>query len=402
MDTLIVGAGPAGSAAAIRLASAGRETLVIDKARFPREKICGDGLTTGALRHLDELGVDISGLASTQRVDHVDIRGPRGRRHDFDLPDTGGWFAAVVPRSELDAAIVDRARAVGAQVAEGHALESVRSDAASVVAEVKGLGTVTAAHLIAADGMWSPTRKMLGLDVPTYRGEFHAFRQYVSGVSDAASRALFVSFDADLLPGYFWSFPLPGGRANIGYGVLRGHGPPTSSMTRLWKELTERPHIVDFLGDAWQPDGPHRAWPIPARIGRLPTSYRRTMFVGDAAGACDVMTGEGIGQALASGMAAADAVVETAHDTPSRRGNRYDRWIRANLVPDDRMSRWLSSVLSHPLGAEAALRIVGSTHWTRHNFARWLFEDYARGIALTPRAWRRGALSGPGALRTEA
>ncbi len=399
VDTLVIGAGPAGAAAAIRLASDGREVLVVDKARFPRDKICGDGLTTGALRLLESLGVDLPSLPSVRDIGDVTLRGPAGREHRFALPEGPGTFAAVVPRIELDAAIVERARRAGAEVADGHAMAGVTVDPSAVRAEVDGIGEVTADHLVAADGMWSPTRRMLGLTPPDYRGELHAFRQYVEGVSDRASRELFISFEEDLLPGYFWSFPLPDGGANVGYGILRDHGPPVATMTRLWADLLGRSHIVDFLGSSSRPLADPRAWPIPARVGRLPTSATRTLFVGDATGACDVMTGEGIGQALATGIAAAEAIIGGGDRDPSTVTTTYDEWIRRTLVPDDSMSRRLSTALSYPLGARVALAVAGASDWTRRNFIRWLFEDYPRGIALTPRSWRRGLLTGPAAYR---
>ena len=85
--------------------------------------------------------------------------------------------------------------------------------------DVAGVGEVHARYAIAADGMWSPTRKALGLGVDGYRGEWHAFRQYFTDVGPRAARQLFVWFDPDLLPGYAWSFPLPDGGANVGFGI---------------------------------------------------------------------------------------------------------------------------------------------------------------------------------------
>ena len=78
--------------------------------------------------------------------------------------------------------------------------------------------------------MWSPLRKLLGLATPGYLGEWHAFRQYFHQTTGPASRRLWVWFEPDLLPGYAWSFPLPDGRANVGFGVLRGRGRRTQDM----------------------------------------------------------------------------------------------------------------------------------------------------------------------------
>src|SRR6476469_5015187 len=106
-DVVVVGGGPAGSAAAITLARAGREVLLVDKARFPRDKCCGDGLTTGALRHLEGLGLDPTTVPSWQTVDATWVRSPSGRVVELPFPQGQGQFGAVARRQELDAALVD-------------------------------------------------------------------------------------------------------------------------------------------------------------------------------------------------------------------------------------------------------------------------------------------------------
>jgi menaquinone-9 beta-reductase len=387
-----VGGGPAGSAAAITLASAGHEVLLVDKARFPRDKCCGDGLTTGALRLLEHLAVDPRVLPSWKAVD---VR--------FPLP-PDGVFAAVTPRTELDALLLDRAVAAGAKVHEGASLTSIDTHRVGpALVSVEGLGEVEAGHVIAADGMWSPTRRALGLAEPGVLGEWHAFRQYVTDVTGPAAERLCVWFDADLLPGYAWSFPLPGGRANVGFGVLRtlgggySHGRSGKDLKALWPELLRRPHIADALGPDWRPESPHRAWPIPARIDRAVLAHGRVLFTGDAAAATDQLTGEGIGQALLTGVLAGQAVMAGSGD-PAAVAGQYEREVRRALVADHRMSMVLSRVLASPAGADWSVRIAGATDWTRRNFARWLFEDEARAVALTPRRWHRRFLDRPGAF----
>ena len=114
-DVLVVGAGPAGTAAAITLAGAGRHVTLIDKARFPRDKCCGDGLTTLALRELEALGFDPSMVDDWQVVDGAVLRSPSGREVAVPLPSGRGlgMFAAVAPRLQLDAALVELAAKSG-------------------------------------------------------------------------------------------------------------------------------------------------------------------------------------------------------------------------------------------------------------------------------------------------
>jgi len=398
VDVVVVGAGPAGTAAAITAARSGLDVLVVDKATFPRDKICGDGLTTGALRHLEHLGLQPSDVASWTTAQDCWIRSPSGRTIRFSLPEGDGQYAAVATRRDLDSALVDLARKQGADVLDGHAVTAARDLVDSVELDVDGIGAVRARWAVGADGLWSPLRKQLGVAAEGYRGEWHAFRQYVSDVGPVAARDLYVSFEADLVPGYFWSFPLPEGRANIGFGIQRGGAHSTRDMKDLWPALLDRPHIRAVLGPDVTADEPHRAWPIPARVDSLPPVTRRTLFVGDAVAACDVMTGEGIGQALVTGIRAAESVI--AAGAGGDAAADYEHALRRELVADHRMSALLVRGLSTPAGASRAVAIAATNDWTRRNFARWLFEDYPRALIATPRRWRRGAVTRPGAFRT--
>jgi geranylgeranyl reductase family protein len=398
-DVVVVGAGPAGAAAAITLARAGRDVTLVDKARFPRDKICGDGLTTGALRLLEDLGLDPGAVASWRRVDDIVVRGPSGHQVTFPLPRGQGTYAAVARRADLDAALLERARAAGAKVLDGHACTGVTEGDDGVAVAVEGAGELEAGFVVAADGMWSPVRKHLGLATPGYRGEWHAFRQYFTGVTGPAASQLIVWFEPDILPGYAWSFPLPDGRANVGFGIQRGGKVArVQEMAAIWPDLLARPHVRAALGPDAEPEAPHRAWPIPARIDRVELTGRRTLFVGDAAAATDPLTGEGIGQALLTGVLAARAILDHGPAAPAVTA-AYARAARAALLADHRMSMLLIRAVRHRKGVRAGLRLAGATAWTRRNFARWLFEDYPRAMIVTPRRWHRGMFTGPGAFR---
>ena len=400
LDVAVVGGGPAGAAAAITLARAGRSVAIFDKATFPRDKCCGDGLTTGALRRLERLGVRPEAIPSWTPVSDIWVRTPRGRVVGFPLPRTGGVFGAVARRVELDAALVDAARDNGASVHDGHGVTSVTHGGGAVDLEVDGIGAVRAGAVVAADGMWSPTRKLLGAsDEPGYLGEWHAFRQYFSDVAPAARDQLWVWFEPDLLPGYAWSFPLAGGAANVGFGIHRSSGRSGAWMHRCWAELLERPHVRELLGPRARPQGPHKAWPIPARIGRsaLSAGGGRVLFAGDAARATDSMTGEGIGQALETGALAAVAILGGGSATAV--ATRYERSVTRGLGLDDRLAARLSGVLAHERGADAAVALAGRSNWTRRNFARWMFEDYPRAVLVTPRRWHRNLFHGLGTFR---
>lgn len=399
-DVAVVGGGPAGAAAAITLARHGRDVVLVDKARFPRDKCCGDGLTAGALRLLEQLGLDPAAVDSWQTVSDVVVRSPSGRQVVFPLPAGQGVYAAVARRIDLDSALIDLARSAGVKVLDGHALLGARNESDRIVLDVDGIGTVHARYAIGADGMWTPLRKAVGTAEPGYLGEWHAFRQYFTDVAPPAAHDLFVWFEPDLLPGYAWSFPLPDGRANVGFGIQRGGKVArVQEMKKLWPELLERPHIRAVLGAGARPESPHKAWPIPARIDSVELTAGRALFVGDAAGATDPMTGEGIGQALLTGVLAARAIGLAGASDAMRARALYESSVAHHLDADHRMSMFLIRALRHRKGARAAVRLAGASAWTRRNFGRWLFEDYPRGVITTPSRWHRGMFTGAGAYR---
>jgi len=370
--------------------------VAIDKAVFPRDKCCGDGLTTLGLRELEHLGLDRDAIPDWFVVGGAAIRSPSGREVFVPLPTTG-TYAAVAPRLQLDDALVRLARDAGADIRDGHGFERLdeHDDHVTVIAD--GL-TIDARYVIAADGMWSPVRKSIGANEGGYLGEWHGFRQYARNVTGPASQQLYVWFEPDLVPGYAWSFPLPGGRVNIGFGVLRDGNRRIQDMKQLWAELLTRPHIVDALGDGFEVEDRHTAWPIPARVDEATLTAGRVLFTGDAAMATDVMTGEGIGQALLTGRLAAEAIIAAGALQPHDAAAMYRAEVAHHLFADHRMSRALGSVLNTSWGARGAVRVVASSgEWGRRNFARWMFEDEPRALVVTPSRWHRRFLAQPGA-----
>ena len=392
VDVLVVGAGPAGAAAALTARRRGLDVLVVDKATFPRDKTCGDGLTTAALRFIEHLGVDISALPGYMSVRETVLVAPDGGRVSLPLG-VDGDYAAVVPRVELDAALVDSARHAGVEVRDGVAVTAIDTNGDGVNATT-GDGTITARFLVAADGHYSFVRRCLRPPAPPELGTWHAFRQYFRGVDDPR---LYVLFEGDLLPGYAWVFPLPGGRANVGFGVLRRPGTSGKELNARWRELLARPSVRTILGPAAEPEATHRAWPIPASFEYDGLADGRVLFVGDAANAVDPLTGEGIAQAIETATVAVDAM---ATGDPETVGARYREGVRRALGRDLRFAAALQRVLRSRRGAALAVRMAGLTPWTRRNFARWMFEVYPRALLLTPDRWRRGMFAGIGAYRS--
>jgi menaquinone-9 beta-reductase len=393
VDVLVVGAGPAGAAAGLAARRRGLDVLVVDKATFPRDKTCGDGLTTAALRLLEHLGVDLRNLPGYMPVRETVLVSPSGRRISLPMPPDGD-YAAVVPRVEMDAALVDKARDAGVKVCDGTAVTAVDGSADGVTVSLGDDGAVRAGFVVAADGHYSYVRRCLRETAPPDLGTWHAFRQYFRGVDDPR---LYVLFEADLLPGYAWVFPLPDGRANVGFGVLRRPGTSGKELNARWRELLTRPSLRAVLGPDAEPEATHRAWPIPASFEYDALADGRVLYVGDAANAVDPMTGEGIAQAFETATLAIDAI---ATGDAASVGQRYRDGVRRALGRDLRFAAALQRVLRSRRGARAAVRTAGLTPWTRRHFANWMFEVYPRALLLTPDRWRRGMFAGGGAYRS--
>ena len=228
-----------------------------------------------------------------------------------------------------------------------------RDDRSAIDVEIDGLGTIGPRYVVAADGMWSPVRKALGVNEPGYLGEWHAFRQYVEQRHRSRRRAALRVVRGRPAAGLRVVVPAPRrtgptsasvscATASRRIGDDEGPVGPTSSRAR-----TSSP-----------PSAPASSWRTGTRRGRSPpasTTSRspcgRTLFVGDAAAATDVMTGEGIGQALLTGRLAAEAILAAGTGDPATARAAYESAVRHHLFADHRCRAVLGRVLRHPLGA---------------------------------------------------
>src|SRR5680860_165018 len=251
VDVLVVGAGPAGVAGAIAAHRRGLSTLAVERATFPRDKTCGDGLTAGALRAYEQLGFDAAALPGYEPVSEAVLRSPSTRVVALPLPRDGA-YAGVVARATLDAAFVDHARTRGIEVREGVGIVDVEAGPQSATTVLDDGSAVRSRFVIAADGHYSPVRRIVDPQRPADLGTWHAQRQYFTGVDDPR---LWVLFEPHLLPGYAWVFPLPGGRANVGLGVRRGPAKRVSELEANWRALLDSPALRAVVGSRAMAEG---------------------------------------------------------------------------------------------------------------------------------------------------
>jgi geranylgeranyl reductase family protein len=308
-DVLVVGAGPAGSAAAAWSARAGLDTLIVDAAAFPRDKACGDGLTPRAVAEMHRLG-----MADwlRQRPANLGLRAS-GFGRTWHLPWPGGSMprtGSAAARTELDDALLSVACDSGARFlpeAKVVAVTVAGSSPSVTVARTGGAATVRFRRAVIADGARSPVGRLLGRQWHRDTVYGIAARAYAdSPLSDdpwISSHLELRGAQHELLSGYGWVFPLGGGRVNIGVGTLASSSRPADvNLHRLLQQY------FDLRRDEWQfPGRPRRVRSALLPMGGAVSGVagRNWMLVGDAAGCVNPLNGEGIDYGLETGRLAA-------------------------------------------------------------------------------------------------
>jgi geranylgeranyl reductase family protein len=333
-DVIVVGAGPGGSAAAYHLASRGLDVLLLEKTHFPREKVCGDGLTPRAVAQLLKMGVDTSESAGWIRN-----RGLRVVADDcsieLDWPTLQQFpdYGLTRTRLDFDQILAERAVAAGAELRTGVKVTAPIFDLAGRVCGVTATRdseqvAYRAPLVIAADGVSGRLALALGLKRDEGRPMGVAVRQYYHSEAKHDDEyleswlALRTAAEPDVLqPGYGWIFGLGDGRVNVGLGVLNssdGYGKTDyRALLRDW--LANTPEEWGLTDDA-NADGPVRGAALPMGFNRTPHYSRGLMLVGDAGGMVNPFNGEGIAYAIEAGEVAAAVVAEAfkARSVPRR------------------------------------------------------------------------------------
>jgi menaquinone-9 beta-reductase len=330
-DVIVVGAGPAGASAAYHLAMAGVDVLVLEKAAFPRDKICGDGLTPRAVRQLIAMGIDIEapGWARNRGLRIVGA----GHRLELPWPDLASFpdYGLVRTRMDLDEILARHAEKAGARLMErtsvtGPVIDEPTGRVVGVTAKpVDDRGrrtgeetTYSAPVVIACDGVSARMAIALGLERREDRPMGVAVRAYYKTPrhDDPWMESWLELWDGEpnrsnLLPGYGWIFGVGDGTANVGLGTLN----TTAAFKNIdYKDVLRRwlAHTPVEWGfrDESNRVGQVRSAALPMGFNRKPHYTRGVLLAGDSGGMVNPFNGEGIDYALESGHMAADTVVQ--------------------------------------------------------------------------------------------
>jgi menaquinone-9 beta-reductase len=329
-DVIVVGAGPGGSAAAYHMARHGLRVLLLEKAEFPREKVCGDGLTPRATRQLIRMGIDTSEKAGWLQNKGLRVIGG-GIRLELDWPELASFpnYGLVRTRYDFDDLLARRAAEAGARLRTGVRVTAPVTDADDRVIGVRaqdGAEPVEfrAPLVVAADGVSGKLPLALGLtkrdDRPIGVAVRRYFRSPVRADDDYLESWLELRSAQDrarLLPGYGWIFGLGDGRVNVGLGIL--------NSSSAFGRTNYRAMLDDWLGttppdwgmrDEANADGPVLGAALPMGFNRVPHYTRGVMLVGDSGGMVNPMNGEGIAYAMESGELAAEVAVQALARPP--------------------------------------------------------------------------------------
>jgi geranylgeranyl reductase family protein len=364
-DVIVVGAGPGGSAAAFQLARHGANVLLLEKSEFPREKVCGDGLTPRAVKQLVAMGIDTGAEGWTRNKGLRVIGG--GIQLELDWPDLSNFpnYGLTRTRMDFDQLLADAAVDAGAKLmTRTNVTGPVYDDRTGRVVGVTTAGkegaekTLRAPLVIAADGVSGRFPLAMGLKKRDDRPIGVAVRRYYrSPRHDDTYLESWLELRGKndvgkLLPGYGWIFGMGDGRVNVGLGVL-------NSSVEFGKS-NYREMLLDWMAatpDDWEmnedtADGQIMGAALPMGFNRVPHYTRGVMLVGDSGGMVNPFNGEGIAYAMESGALAAEVAIQALAEADALRRERtlqhYPAELRARYGGYYRLGGWFVKLIGRP------------------------------------------------------
>jgi len=397
-NVCILGAGPAGATAALFLAKHGVDCILVDKAIFPRDKVCGDALSGKVVDILDridpELVPKLGLLENSLESWGITLVAPNGQALKLPFPDSRSKAPGyTLARLDFDNFLVQEA-ADRHQVKflPGKELDPIESDKDGILlSDKKGGLRIKAKLTIVANGAYSSfTRRWAGIpmEMRHYGAGVSAYYENVEGFDPNGYVEL--HFLEPLLPGYFWVFPLPNGQANAGIytrsDVISKRG--ISLRNRLNHTIDNHPVIRKRFASARRISD-IRGFGLPLGSKSRTLSGDNYLLVGDAAHLIDPFTGEGIGNAMLSGMLAARQAVECLEKQDFSRDilKGYDQELRNHLGQEFRISNWVQRLSGSAYLWNLVVRIANSDPKIRDLLSRMLSDGSLREKLVDPMAY---------------
>ena len=393
---LIVGAGPAGISTALFLAKKGVPSTVIDKAHFPREKICGDGLSGWVLRMLDRLDDTwAEGLIQEERRKTKDegmglgswgIRFYAPNMKSITIPYTNKYHperapGIIIKRIHFDHFLFQKAKSTKLiEVIEGVEIKNARITSDEVI--LKGTENKTGKEVelsgelvVIADGAGSNLGQYLTGSKKEDQHHVTGIKTYYRGITETPGmkHPVELFFLKSLLPGYFWIFPLPNGEANVGLGmrtdVMKKKG--LRLKDELYRCIEQTPELKVRFKDAEQIH-PIQAWGLPVGSKKRKLSGQRFLLVGDAASLIDPFTGEGVGNAMNSGFHAAEHISEALqnHRFDEEFNQKYDRRVYSKLWKELQNSTLIQKLVMRPWLFSWVLNRAAGSRYLQDSFRK--------------------------------
>lgn len=392
-DVVVIGAGPGGSAAAYYNARLGRSVLLLDKATFPRDKTCGDGLTPRALHILDDMGVFAQAEQAGFRVNGISVFAKRGATMQASVPEHPEFrdHLLVVPRLYLDDFLRQRAIQQGAQfVGDAKVARiAVDEDGVDIFADVDGEPTKYRAKVvIAAVGANIGFLRDMGILEYAPR-PIVAVRAYYQGLQNLGDH-IQAHFEEVPMPGYGWVFPTGPDSANIGLGLWREQAGAGGSLRAALARFVASPRLRSLMEGASQV-GAIKSYPLRIDFTTAPTFGKRVLLVGESAGLVSPLTGEGIDFALETGKMAAEFLEScfTSGDFGPKALAGYDRMLRANFQSMFRFLGYLRKVYVNPLLMDRIIGLCEQAPEVRQLFVGILMSQQHPAALLKPRVLRK-------------
>ncbi len=351
-DVIVVGGGPAGATCARFLGEKNARVLLVDKASFPRDKVCGDAISSKALKVVERLGV----LGKLETLPHSTIQGitfssPEGKtfnvRIQGDKPNQKGY---CIRRTAFDNLLFEHASKV-CEFREKTQVVGMRRENNRAYVKLADLSTketkeVSCSVVVGADGATSEIANSLNVnELPSQHGCV-AVRAYVSNVEGLTDN-IEIHFMDEIIPGYFWIFPLENGMVNVGLGMILSemHYKHTNLVHALESIISTSRFSSRFAKAKME--SPIMGWTLPFGSHRRKIAHAHAVLIGDAAALVDPFTGEGIGNAMVSGQLAAETILDALekNDFSEQCLSAYEtkvwKTLGLDLESSTKLQRWV-------------------------------------------------------------